>query len=93
MSYFDEPMRAIACAAKMRDWDTIDAVLEDQRAQGRMTVFNGFADARKRLGLEPPLPALETPEPVTVHDLPSLDGIKIVGGEGETHKWEKMWAA
>jgi hypothetical protein len=31
---------------------------------------------------------------VTIHDLPSLDGVEIVGtGEGEARRWQKRKAA
>lgn len=93
MSYFDEPFRTIACAARMRDWATIDAVLEDLRVQGRIGVIRGFSDARKRLGLEPPPPALHAPDPVTIHDLPSREGIEIIGAEGDSRRWRKRKAA
>jgi hypothetical protein len=94
MTYFRDRMRALTCAARLRDWETIDAVLEDYRVCGNASVLAGFADARKILGQEPPLPALDAPEPVTIHDLPNLDGIEIVGtGEGDTRRWQRKKAA
>lgn len=69
MPYFDEPWREIAKAAKLRDWATIDAVLEDRKLRGNAQVARGQRDARRELGEEPALPQLERPEPVTILDL------------------------
>lgn len=101
MAYFDDPIRAIAKAAKLRDWATIDAVLEDLRVCGRVSVVRGFIDARKALG-EPGLPALDRPEPVTIHDLPKRHGkpvtpegqeVEVTGLEGQGLKWRPKKAA
>lgn len=94
MSYFNNPWRALACAAKLRDWGQIDAILADKALCGNDAVRRGFTDARRKLGQEPLLPALSAPEPITIHDLPSLDGIEIVGtGEGQLRKWRTKKAA
>ncbi len=86
-----DKMRRIARATKQRDWETIDAVLEEQRLLGNSSVMAGFRDA---LGHSTRLPPLDAPDPVTIHDLPSLNGVEIVGrGEGETRRWRKRKAA
>lgn len=69
MAHFDEPWRAVACAARLRDWAAVDAVLEDLRVQGRFPVMRGFQDAAKQQGDEQTLPRLDKPDPVTIHDL------------------------
>jgi hypothetical protein len=73
VTYFDDPWRALAKAAKLRDWETVAAVLEDRKmAAGggvRDSVLRGQADARRETGEAERLPALEAPEPVTIHDL------------------------
>jgi hypothetical protein len=93
MSYFsDRDMtRTIAQAAKLRDWSAIDAVLEEQRLRGNSSVISGFRGARLKLGTEQPaLTGLPAPSPVTIHDLPSLDGIEITGtGEGSIRTWHR----
>lgn len=81
--------RTIARAAKQRDWDAIDRVLEEQRLCGNQSVMRGFRDADK----PDQLPSLAKPSLVTIHDLPSLDDIEIVGGEGDSRKWRKKKAA
>jgi hypothetical protein len=86
---FDDPWRAIAKAARLRDWATIDAVLEDKRLAGSTSVRRGFSDARKALGQEPTLPTLPAPEPVTIHDLPSREGLIIEGKPDTTEA--RVW--
>lgn len=88
-------IRQIARAAKLRDWSIIDAQLEERRLRGDSSVIAGFRDARVEKGEESSgLPPLLRPDPVTIHDLPSLDGIEIEGrGEGETRKWRRKRAA
>lgn len=85
----DKPMRTIACAAKLRDWATIDRVLEDQRLRGKMAVILGFTDARRELGTEA-RHELASPDPVTIHDLPSREGIEICRGFADT--WRRKAA-
>lgn len=90
MPYFNEPWRSLAKAAKLRDWETIDAVLADQKVCGRSAIIQGERDALRELGKEPQLPPLKTPEPVTIHDLSDDDRAraKIIGVEGDTHRFE-----
>lgn len=76
-------LREIACAARMRDWSAIDRALDDLALLGRESVMRGFNDARKRRGGEK-LPPLDRPNVVTIHDLPSRDGVEIVN-EGTEH--------
>lgn len=93
MNYFatKDTTRQIARAAKLRDWSIIDAILEEQRVCGNLSVTKGFRDARQELGQDPrPINQLDTPEPVTIHDLPSLEGIEITGmHEGEARRWRR----
>lgn len=78
-------LREIACAAKMRDWDAVDRALEEMRLDACEAVMRGFADARFKMKLEEPMPALDRPSPVTIHDLSPEDRAraKIRGTEGD----------
>jgi hypothetical protein len=79
----DNRMRSIAYAAKKRDWLIIDMVLDDARACGSDSVRRGFADARRELGQEPRLTPLESPEPVTIHDMtPDQRAAVVIVNEG-----------
>lgn len=84
MPAFDEPMRAIAKAAKERDWATIDAVLEDRLRLGNRSVMRGFSDARGDA-----LPRLDQPDPVMLADLPSREGITVTAKHG-TPQWRHL---
>jgi hypothetical protein len=69
----DNRMRSIAYAAKKRDWLIIDMVLDDARACGSDSV----------LGQEPRLTPLESPEPVTIHDMtPDQRAAVVIVNEG-----------
>lgn len=89
----DDPFRTLACAARLRDWGAVDVILEDQRAKGSLSIRRGFNDARKALGQEPRLTPVHDPQAVTILDLPSREGVEIVGKLGDTHKWRKRNAA
>lgn len=97
----DDPIRTIAYAAKMRDWDMIDAIISDRCACGHMGAKRGINDARKTLGLDAPLPALDRPAEVTIHDLASREGIEVIGRKGDikrgqpgdSRKWRRRNAA
>jgi len=84
-------MRQIARATKLRDWSVIDALLEEQRLRGNSSVIRGFRDARIERGEETSgLPPLDKPNVLTIHDLPSLEGIEIIGnGEGSIRRWTR----
>lgn len=90
MNHLDEPWRALAKAAKLRDWALVDAVLEDRRVRGFTDVRRGFADARRELGQEEPLAPLDAPNVVTIHDLTPIEreSVKIVGTrEGDSRQF------
>lgn len=86
MSQFDDPIRSIARAAKLRDWDMIDAALEDLRLCGRMSVIRGFQDARDER-----LPSLSSPDPVMISDLTDREGVEIDERYGAP-KWKRKAA-
>lgn len=85
----DDRIRTLARASKLRDWTTVDAVIEDMRLGGNISVMRGFGDARRALGEEQPLPRLAAPDPVLLLDLPSRDNVKVVVEHG-TLKWKKV---
>lgn len=90
MTYFDDPWRSLAKAARQRDWATIDAILDDRLRLGNVSVMRGFGDARLEAG-EEVRTKLETPDPVLISDLPSREGIEVY--DELSPKWRRKEAA
>ncbi len=73
---YGTPMFKIARAARLRDWQAVDAALDEALMLGRDSVLDGRIDADKELGRDR-LPGLSAPDPVTLFDLPDRKNIKI----------------